>query len=456
MTPSVLKFTCIHCNASLTVPDSMAGIVGPCPKCGQQIQAPQAQPAPSSVPATFVAEPRERPKTSHPAKIPEPRSKPRSKEELADRQSITPAPRGLPERQAHRKVSPRRSTTDSSRSTQAGRSGNGRPSHRSSSSSSGGRFSRIGVPVLFAVVSAAIVYFLLYHFMPGGPGQTQRETGTNIPTYQPPADPAPPAIDRPEKAVAGSGATHREPNGTNRAGSGEGGTESAPPPLHTINQSEISEAEDLLRSFFGRRTLSERLAMSEPALPAESLKGGILDRPLPPTGDLMSATPKRNTLEDFVDFPFTIDFPVPGSESNEMRPVTVVVRKRGENAPKILIVPLLDLAGGKLDEFVAKPMEGQRTFRAVIEAMPRCFELGIPGAEKKFTYKLSSCNRPSEIARAYASKHSPLAEQLYSPGSGIGWGRRIQATIVLEWNTSEDPEQPYIEMREIKALDWNS
>jgi hypothetical protein len=306
--------------------------------------------------------------------------------------------------------------------------------------------SRIAVPVLFAVVSAATVYFLLYHFMPGGPGQQKREVIVNPPSGSAPTTDGTGGTTRPTPPSLVPAVPDIDP-GT------DGSTAS---PVETVQPSDMTEVKDHLRSFFGRRTLDERLAMSEPALPAEPLRGGILDGELPPTGELVSGSPQRNLLEDFVDFPFNIDFPIHGNDSGETRPITVIVRKRGDGEPKVLVNPLLDLAGGRLDEFVAKPVEGQQTFMAVIEAMPRCFEIGVPDAEKKFTYKLSASTRQSEIARAYASKNSPLAEQLYSPDSGIGWGRRIRATFVLEWNTSEDPEQPFIEMREIRALDWNS
>ena len=209
-------------------------------------------------------------------------------------------------------------------------------------------------------------------------------------------------------------------------------------------------------SFFGRKTLEERLNMAEPARSAGPLKGGILDDTLPPVGEALAGAPTRNVLEDYLDIPFNVQFPIPDSADSETRDTLVIVRKRADETPKILIAPLLDLTGGALDTFAAEPVEGQQTFHAVIEAVPRCFEVEIPNADKKFTYKISSSTRQSEITRAYASLLSPLAEQLYSPDSGIGWGRRLRATIVLEWNTTEDPDHPFIEMREIKALDWNS
>lgn len=446
MSSSILQFTCTHCQTPLTVPASMAGIEGPCPKCGQSIQAPQATPA--TAPTSFAAEPREKPKTSHAAKIPEPREKPRNKEEFADRPNIPPAPRGLPERSKERKVEPRHSTAEAQTRPQSRRqAGSSQP--RSSSKDSGSVVSRFAVPMLFAVVSAATVYFLLYHFKSGGPGQTHREAlGTPPgPASSLPAEGTPPTrVERPPTSPSSAPPTPpRE------------ATRSAPPqPTVTVQQGDIAKAEELLLSFFGRKTLAERLAMAEPARAAGPLEGGLLDGPLPPVGEALSGSPVRNALEDYLDIPFNIQFPIAGEAPGQTRDTLVIVRQRGDGEPKVLINPLLDLAGGSLDQFAATPVEGQHVFRAVIEAMPRCFEPGIPDADKKFTYKISSSTRQSEITRAYASRQSPLAEQLYSPDSGIGWGRRLRATIVIEWNTTEDPDNPFIEMREIKALDWSS
>ena len=37
----VIHFICEHCQISLTVDDSLAGVTGPCPSCGEAITAPR-------------------------------------------------------------------------------------------------------------------------------------------------------------------------------------------------------------------------------------------------------------------------------------------------------------------------------------------------------------------------------------------------------------------------------
>ncbi len=38
----VIHFSCLHCRVSLTVDNSLAGVTGPCPSCGESITAPKA------------------------------------------------------------------------------------------------------------------------------------------------------------------------------------------------------------------------------------------------------------------------------------------------------------------------------------------------------------------------------------------------------------------------------
>jgi hypothetical protein len=220
----------------------------------------------------------------------------------------------------------------------------------------------------------------------------------------------------------------------------------------------------------------------------------VIDTPLLSVDRITPDAPNRNSDENFVDHPFRVRF-----EQTDAEPFTslVIVRKRAGQKARVLIDPVLDLLGGRLAAFAAEPSDEPQTFRAVIEAMPRCFEEGVPNPDDKITYKLSSSTHGGEIARAYASKMSPLAEMLYSPDSALRWGKRVPATVTLRWNREEapgsstppvapeqpdveedgpgeeqpatgdepaveatptpeaDPGQPYLELIEIKSLDWS-
>lgn len=50
MTNDCISFACPACGIKLTVPATLAGVIGPCPSCGSQIQAPNLRsPAPTPV-----------------------------------------------------------------------------------------------------------------------------------------------------------------------------------------------------------------------------------------------------------------------------------------------------------------------------------------------------------------------------------------------------------------------
>lgn len=69
MTPQVIQFHCPSCNAPLTVPIHLAGVTGPCPKCGSSITSPAA-PGPSPVPVPTPAPAPAPPPSPVPAPLP--------------------------------------------------------------------------------------------------------------------------------------------------------------------------------------------------------------------------------------------------------------------------------------------------------------------------------------------------------------------------------------------------
>ena len=51
---SVIEFMCDHCGGRLTVPVAYAGVEGPCPKCGESVVSPSAEPMLPDGVAEFV------------------------------------------------------------------------------------------------------------------------------------------------------------------------------------------------------------------------------------------------------------------------------------------------------------------------------------------------------------------------------------------------------------------
>lgn len=451
MPDDVLQFTCQACQTNLTVPLQLAGIEGPCPKCGAVIKAPEAAPAPEADPGCRPA-----------GTLPEKRNPPPARP--AEQASIRPQPRDLPDRPERPSVSPRHSTADVAKRPEPKAERSDRPE----SGSPG--VTRFLIPVAFLLVGGALTFFLLDSFM-----------GNAEP---PPPQPTPPPAVTPDGPTAAP-VDPTPPGGT--AGTPTPSPETAPAEStgDPAAQNDSLEVQDVLRDFLRASSIGARLPLIEPPYERDALEGSVIDTPLLSASRITPDAPTRNSLENYVDHPFNVRFERDGESSVD---ILVVVRKRAEQKPKILIDPLLDLLGGRLEAFAAEPSEETRTFRAVIEPMPRCFEEGIPNPDDKFTYKLSANHHGGEIARAYASKLSPLAEMLYAPDSALRWGKRLPATITVKWtteaekapaeeadggddgdavddapadpesapaDTQEGPATPYLEVIEIKSLDWS-
>jgi hypothetical protein len=289
-------------------------------------------------------------------------------------------------------------------------------------------------------LGGTVVFALCYHFLPGGPGESLRRG-----TSPPPGSPPEVFPIYPEDKPLSDTSSTATPNPSGQV------VKDAPP--ISADGANAIRAEETLNRFLTASSLDERLELIDPLLPAEQLQDTILSRPLPDVIGVTPETPSFDPIEKISNFPFRVSFQ--GGEGS-ISEYTILVRYRADLPPKIVIEPFLDLVGGRLARFAATPTSGAQTFRAVIEAMPRCFEENIPSPDKKFTYKLTACDVGRATARAYASRYSSLAEDLFTPDSKIRWGKRVRATITLEWNTTEDPTQPYIELLEIKGLDWNS
>ncbi|MEM1083070.1 MAG: hypothetical protein AAGI48_03040 [Verrucomicrobiota bacterium] len=416
----------------------MAGISGPCPRCSKTIEAPKQANQPA--PAAPVETPAPRPEPA-----PMPSSVPPAPAKATDQESeeattIRPEPRSKPERTGARGITAKKSTQDAS--LRKRRTVEPQPSRQVSRPTRSSGVLRILLPIFFIVAGGTIVYVLCYFFLPGGPGDSLRRNST------------PPPVDVNEQQtmfpkIPTPGITN-EPD---RPRDTPADTPVLDPPPLSADGAEAIAAEETLEQFLDARSLDDRLQLIDPPLPTEEAQGTILEKVLPEVISLSSETPSFNSLEKFTNYPFRVSFQ--GGEGSVVE-YTILVRKRADLEPKVVVHPFLDLVGGRLARFAATPVDGARTFHAIIEAMPRCFEENVPDPEKKFTYKLSACDVGRTTARAYASKTSSLAEQLYSSDSRIRWGKRIRATVILQWNTTEDPMQPFLELLEIKDLDWNS
>lgn len=208
----------------------------------------------------------------------------------------------------------------------------------------------------------------------------------------------------------------------------------------------------LLEKFLKMESLEERLPHIETKRPISEMQGSVLSGPLPKDPRIEVDVRKTNAIEQVVDYYYCVYFtPEAGSAPP---PQTMLVRTRGTSPPKVVVDPFLDLYGGRFARFAEKPVKDEQSFQVIIWVGASCYE-DIPGAENKLTLKITARNSNESIANAYCGKNSDIGNMIKDENSWISYGETRPCTLLLRWNTEDDPEKPYIEAVAITALDWN-
>ncbi len=208
----------------------------------------------------------------------------------------------------------------------------------------------------------------------------------------------------------------------------------------------------VLEQFLDAATLDERLPHMEGRTSRKELEQSCLAKPLP-EHTIEPAMQSDNSLENYTDFVFKVTFAKTssGKDSYDM-----LVRRRGDQDPKVVTDPFLDLFGGRLLAFAATPGENKHgVFQVLVSPNSSCNDTTVPNYDKKITLKLIATLTGKEIVSAYAGKASVIGDMLENDQSGLRWGRAKTCTILLSWNTRDNPARPYLEASSINGLNWN-
>lgn len=212
------------------------------------------------------------------------------------------------------------------------------------------------------------------------------------------------------------------------------------------------EAEDLIYAFLAAKNLAERLPMMETKTTVPALEKSRLASPFPASSNVVMEFRETNTVEQVVDFYYGVDF---DAGENRLDPQTILVRKRGSNAPKIVADPFLDSFGGRLAAYAEKPTDKAGIFEVIVSPLASCNDPKVPNPEKKLTLKLLPRDQTKEIARAYFGRQSKIGHMLEDGTYSLSFGKALACTVMLRWNTEDKPDSPYLEALDITSLDWN-
>ena len=213
------------------------------------------------------------------------------------------------------------------------------------------------------------------------------------------------------------------------------------------------DAEAVLEKFLAAKSLAERLPLVETRTVGEELAASCLAAPLPAVRKMVPELRESNPVERVIDCYFTVEFE---STDRPAEAQTILVRTRGTSPPRVVADPFLDTYGGRLAAYTSTPTEKSGVFQVIVYAVASCTDPSIPNREKKLTLKLLSSDNTREIARAYFGRQSKISEMLENGNYSLNYGNAKACTVMLRWNTEDNPDQPYLEALTIKSLDWNS
>ena len=313
--------------------------------------------------------------------------------------------------------------------------------HSPSRSPGASRILRASGAAAFCAAATTVSYLLLYFFLPTGPAKKLKEASKPL-AIPPPkiaaASPQPDPGPTPDSTLLG-------PRSVPAA-------DSIPP--SDSGESPAVLANNVLENFLNAKDAASRVGLVEPAATEEELAATLLKGPLPEIARILPDLPQRDATEQFTDYPYRVSFFLQSGRNVDF---TIVVRHRGEQSPKVFLPAFLDLAGGRLSAFAKEPNKSDpATFHVILDPLSVCHDDKVPGAERKITFKLLPSMFGKEITRAYVSSGSRFAQMVGDPDSSLRWGVRMRATVTVQWNHTEDPQKPYLELMNISSLNWNS
>lgn len=434
--PSSISFSCPQCQCTLRVPRHMAGVTGPCPSCGQMITSPREVAPPQEISyqrtvpplSSLPAIPRTLPAGSPSALPVSARPIPPLHEEK---------PRTVVNSDPSASARPAAPTIIRPRKTEAYR-----PLSKKYT------LLRILIP-LCAISILAVGYWQISTMLQKDRAAPQRKAvaapGRLTPSTKtvatPPKRSTTPSVNAPITPSPRS-TPIAEPQPRPEVASPDA---QSPPPSGLL-------AGQIMEKFLAAPGLAERLPYLSSSKTPDELSTTFLARPWP-IAQLTPGAQIPHPTEGLIEYYYEVRF---GENSFGFpRLATFLLHQYGNEPPKVLVDPLLDTIGGRLQDFAANPVDGPQDFFVIMDARVKCFDLKVPNADKKCTFFLRSHIQGKDIVTAYANEQSAVRKEFDDPLGGLRWKNPMPVILTLQWNTQEDAARPFIEVIGIKAKSWN-
>ncbi len=394
-----IRFPCPACGINLDVPAGLAGVVGPCPSCKETIQAPSVTPAAVK---DFISE-----------KAPEP------PEATKLEPSKGPVANPPIKREAKSEVA---ATIPSS------------PKEPSPAAVQRNLLFPIASAITLIAAALTLALIISKKISP------QTAPDPRAPITASPVSPNP--IEEPEKKEV---LTFSQPSLPPE----EAKMVEHPPSILEVRNSPVQPmtAREVLDKFLTAKTIEERSLILETQTPASELANSCLAASLPPAIRIEIESKESDALEQIIETYYSVDF----SEKTAI----ILVRKRADQEPKVVVDPFLDIYGGRLAFFAKTPSDKSGTFQVIISPLASCDNELIPNSKEKLTLKMLARDNTKEVAEAYFTKDSSIGKLLDDGSYRLSYGKAKPCTVTLRWNREENPELPFLEAVEIKAFSWN-
>ncbi len=208
--------------------------------------------------------------------------------------------------------------------------------------------------------------------------------------------------------------------------------------------------QQVLAKFLSSVSLEERLPLMMTKTPEEDLMVSCLSSGLLPVKsiklDFKETLPDSNSVNHY----FAVGF----ENGEQVDDHLILVRVVGEQGPRVVADPFLDVYGGRLQQFASGPAAGLIDVEVMVSPLAACSDETIPNPTQKRTLQLMGAEYGEVLANAHFGRSSEIEKLLKDGTYRLSYGNPVPAVVTLRWNRTENATTPFLEAVEIKGFQW--